>query len=157
MKGKCPIVYRKDLPARVGIFPKHAQNPESIRWFPIETCAIFHTLGAWEELSSRGDTLIHFVASRLPDFTLDLNADFSRGPTRVYHWVFNWNTSETIREDEVLKEQVPYSLDFLKTNPTKTGGKLEIKCIYFACLAFLASLLFLVTASFNSGVGLIVC
>jgi len=53
MKGESPLYFDRDLPARFGLLPRHAEG-SAVRWFEAPSCYVFHTLNAFEQ----GDEVI---------------------------------------------------------------------------------------------------
>lgn len=115
MRAKMPIVFQKDLPARVAVFNRYPSGTHSIKWFHITSCAIFHTFGAWEERNSVGDLIIGLAACRLPDFSMKIRK--VGGFTRPYLYKFNLTTGETVEERCIFStlEGHDFSIDFRKS------------------------------------------
>lgn len=59
MQGKFPVVYRRELGARIGVLPRYGVASD-VRWFEVVPGAVFHTVNAWEE----GDAVV-LVACRM--------------------------------------------------------------------------------------------
>jgi len=53
MAGQFPVVYRRELGARIGVLPRRG-HASDVRWFEVTPGALFHTVNAWEE----GDTVV---------------------------------------------------------------------------------------------------
>ena len=41
--------FRRDIPGRIGIFPRHATESTQVQWFEVEPYCVSHTACAWEE------------------------------------------------------------------------------------------------------------
>jgi len=52
-RGKTKVVFRDDVPARVGVLPRFGSNAD-VRWFETSPCYMYHTVNAWEE----GDEIV---------------------------------------------------------------------------------------------------
>ena len=122
MKGKSPLYFNRDLPARFGLLPRHAEGSQ-VRWFEAPSCYVFHTLNAFEQ----GDEVI-LDACRMP--TVDLGSlDSSTAPTpesrrqmsegsgqSLHRWRFNAKTGAV--KEEPLDDQ---SSDFPRVNDSLAG------------------------------------
>ena len=53
MEGRFPVVYRRELGARIGVMPRRG-DASQVRWFEVTPGAVFHTVNAWEE----GDAVV---------------------------------------------------------------------------------------------------
>lgn len=122
MKGESPLYFNRDLPARFGLLPRHAEGSQ-VRWFEAPSCYVFHTLNAFEQ----GDEVI-LDACRMP--TVDLGSlDSSTAPTpesrrqmsegsgqSLHRWRFNAKTGAV--KEEPLDDQ---SSDFPRVNDSLAG------------------------------------
>lgn len=52
-RGKTKVIFRDDVPARIGVLPRRGTNNE-LRWFETSPCYMYHTVNAWEE----GDEIV---------------------------------------------------------------------------------------------------
>ena len=122
MRGESPLQFKKDLPSRFGILPRHAQGSE-IRWFEAPACYVFHTLNAFEQ----GDEVI-LDACRISEIdmgSLDSSVAPSAGDRKMlrddseqslYRWRFNLNTGAV--KEERLDDQTS---DFPRVNDGLVG------------------------------------
>ncbi len=98
MKGESPLHFDRNLPARFGLLPRHAEGSQ-VRWFEAPSCYVFHTLNAFED----GDDVI-LDACRMEDFDMG-SLDSTTAPTpesrrllrddspqSLYRWRFNMKT-----------------------------------------------------------------
>ena len=58
-KGRNRIRFFEDRPSRIGVVPRLGSE---VRWFDVQPCYVYHTIGAWED----GDT-IELIACRIAD------------------------------------------------------------------------------------------
>lgn len=113
-KGKNPVDYRPDLPARIGLAPK--ESGETI-WFSVETCYCFHLLNCWESKNSKNEIEVTVIGCRLPDFNLTTYHQSS--PTRPYLWKLNVTTGIVV--EKVLFDGLNYGTDFPRCSPKLQG------------------------------------
>jgi carotenoid cleavage dioxygenase len=120
-QGKNPLEFRKDLPARLGVFPKYygAGGQGGLKWITVKTCYVFHTLNAWEQIDSNGDILIYLIASRMLDFSM--TKFVSDNFTRPYLWIVNYSQGSLQYEGSLIEDDLPYSADFPRMNPSLLG------------------------------------
>ena len=73
-EGLNPFHHRRDMPARFGVLPRHAESAAELQWFEVPPLSLFHFANAWEERGSgvRGGTVIVIVGCR--GDTMDLAA-----------------------------------------------------------------------------------
>lgn len=96
MRAQPMMKYKPEFVARVGILPRHGDG-DSIRWFEIEPCYVFHTLNAYEE----GQTVV-LEACRFESFPDMLAGGTSKssdplaggGPEapKLHRWKFDLNS-----------------------------------------------------------------
>ena len=70
-----PYRWNQDYPARIGILPRDAEG-DTVRWFEIDPCYIFHTLNAYDD----GDTVVVDVVKHPKMFDTVLTGP-DEGPT----------------------------------------------------------------------------
>ena len=128
MKGESPLYFDRNLPARFGLLPRHAEGSQ-VRWFEAPSCYVFHTLHAFEE----GDDVV-LDACRMEDFDMG-SLDSTTAPTpesrrmlrddspqSLYRWRFNTKTgavSEGALDDQ--KSDFPRVADALAGYKARFG------------------------------------
>ncbi len=122
MQGESPLYFDRNLPARFGILPRHA-NGEDIRWFESDPCYVFHTLNAFEQ----GNEVI-LDACRMAevdlgalDSTVAPDAESRRlvredADQTLYRWRFDLETGDV--KEERLDDQTS---DFPRVNDSLVG------------------------------------
>lgn len=122
MRGESPLQFKRDVPSRFGILPRHGDGAQ-VRWFEAPSCYVFHTLNAFEQ----GDEVV-LDACRMT--SIDMGAlDSSVAPTpedrqlirddadqSLYRWRFNLATGDV--KEEPLDDQ---SSDFPRVNDGLVG------------------------------------
>ncbi|MFB2923537.1 carotenoid oxygenase family protein [Aerosakkonema funiforme] len=118
--GEVPIEFDRDRKSRIGILPRHGNN-ESIRWFTIPNCAIFHVANAYEE-----DSEVILIANRMdycnffvPNYKQNgevLNFDLET--LKMCRWRINLTTG--VVKEEII-DDVP--ADFPGINDRLTGRR----------------------------------
>jgi carotenoid cleavage dioxygenase-like enzyme len=86
MSGGPAFAWEPEKGAFIGVMARNA-GVETMRWFEVEACYVFHPMNAWEE----GD-LIHADVMEYPAAPLFPNADGSRGrdaEARLVRWTFD--------------------------------------------------------------------
>jgi carotenoid cleavage dioxygenase len=125
--GKSMMVFAPEVGARVGVLGRRAAG-DSIRWFEIKTCFIFHTLNAYDD----GDEVV-LLAVRYDHYpsAFDFSArprgrletpDWNDGRPAMYRWRFNLATG-TVREEKLddLHVEMPRVNDGLMAAKTRYG------------------------------------
>jgi len=128
-EDKLPFVYNKAKGARFGLLPRRACG-ESVRWFDLPGCMIFHSLGAWEEEDGQR---VRLFACRLEDFSLDLApASGSQAPRTVdagsptlFEFVFNLQTGEATQSCVVPLPLGCTGMDFPRAHPALVGRRIR--------------------------------
>lgn len=95
-EGRTPWKHRADIPTRFGIFPRHCEDPDKVRWFDAKSCQIFHTINAFEQ---DGGRTVVLRACRAESY--DMGFDGSDNPKfwlYPYEWVFDLVTGQTLSE-----------------------------------------------------------
>jgi carotenoid cleavage dioxygenase len=133
IKGKIPLAFNRQGKSRIGIIPRHGDN-NSLRWFEVPTCMVYHTVNAYEE----GDEIV-ILAMRMPSTNLlipsdDIENDKISGNeiAVLCRWSINLKTGEIA--EELLDDQVT---EFPRINDNLVGRKMRY--IYAAELASYAS------------------
>jgi carotenoid cleavage dioxygenase len=86
-----PYSWNPDYPARIGVMPREGGNRD-VRWFDIDPCYVFHTLGAYEQPSEQGGTTVVLDAVRHPRmFATDPHGP-DEGSTALHRWRLNLTT-----------------------------------------------------------------
>ena len=58
--------FRRDIPGRIGIFPRYARNKSEVQWFDVDPFCVSHTACAWEEEEDKtGHTVIVIVTNNI--------------------------------------------------------------------------------------------
>ncbi|KAJ9507854.1 hypothetical protein QJQ45_021212 [Haematococcus lacustris] len=83
-QNSLPIVYKSELPARLGLVPHGSSSPEDAQWFELPSFMAFHVANAWEEgplvklyvcamsqFDMGAKSYREELGSRLTEFTLD--------------------------------------------------------------------------------------
>lgn len=133
IKGKIPLAFNRQGKSRIGIIPRHGDN-NSIRWFEVPTCMVYHTVNAYEDGSE-----IILLATRMPSTNLLIPSDdIENGKTSeneialLYRWSINLKTGAIA--EELLDNKVT---EFPRINDNLIGRKMRY--IYAAELASYAS------------------
>jgi len=118
------LYFDKQHGSRIGIIPRHATDPNSIRWFTVSTCYMFHTVNAWED----GDIVV-ITGARLESLNLnslgggwiDPNYDYENDTymAQLYEWRINIKTGEV--EEELILANI--FVEFPQINPSLIGVK----------------------------------
>ena len=87
--GKFPYEWQGDLyPAKMAILKSDGEEKD-IKWFPVETCSIFHTINAYESLDNSNEITLDAVR---------FHSQWKNGPydlsekSHIYRYVFNLET-----------------------------------------------------------------
>ena len=83
MQGSVGIwQFRRDIPGKIGIFPRHATDGSQVRWFTVEPFCVSHTACAWEEVDADdGQPIVVVVTNNIghesfsPTFPLETPVD----------------------------------------------------------------------------------
>ena len=74
--------FRRDIPGKIGIFPRHATDGSQVRWFNVEPFCVSHTACAWEEVDADdGQPIVVVVTNNIghesfsPTFPLETPVD----------------------------------------------------------------------------------
>ncbi|KAG6544250.1 hypothetical protein Mapa_014253 [Marchantia paleacea] len=82
LDGKTAIVFKHDTYSRIGVVPRFG-NSNSVRWFTVETCAMFHMFNAYD---NGNEIVMHGLRSKMSYLNTDEKLDkakwYSRGLTR---------------------------------------------------------------------------
>ncbi|KAG0242201.1 hypothetical protein BGW41_004633 [Actinomortierella wolfii] len=60
VQGKPILTFRKELPSRFGIIPREynaARDKDKVFWFETDSCFIYHTATAWDEVETSGNVV----------------------------------------------------------------------------------------------------
>ena len=58
--------FLRDIPGRIGIFPRHATHHTSVQWFDVEPYCVSHTACAWEETDTDGkNTIVVIITNNI--------------------------------------------------------------------------------------------
>lgn len=114
-KGQRKLEFRRDMPSRFGILPRHGDNA-SVRWFEAKPCFILHLSNCYED----GDTVVmdgciqtnpHKPAvGEAPKTRAEAyqrmrdHLDKYNNPTQMYRWTFNLKTGTT--KEEMLDDEI---------------------------------------------------
>ncbi|WP_306364898.1 carotenoid oxygenase family protein [Nocardia sp. CC227C] len=91
---RLPARWNPAHPARVGLLPRES-GPETIRWFDVAPCYVFHPLNAYED----GDTVVLDVVRHPRMFVTDRNGP-DEGATTLDRWVVD-TAAGTVRESRL--------------------------------------------------------
>lgn len=94
-RGETAFAFERDRPSRFGILPRHGDN-QTIRWFEVLSCYIFHTLNAYEA----GDEIVLIACRMGSTSVLGASPGSHEGDNRqiqsdvplLYRWQFNLKT-----------------------------------------------------------------
>jgi carotenoid cleavage oxygenase len=81
-----PYRWNPRYPARLGVMPRQGGNAD-VRWFDIEPCYVFHTLGAYDE----GNSIVLDVVRHPKMFDTDTHGP-NEGPPTLERWTINLTT-----------------------------------------------------------------
>ncbi|CAI9093528.1 OLC1v1029040C1 [Oldenlandia corymbosa var. corymbosa] len=141
VKGGSLIRFEKDQFARIGVMPRYG-DADSVRWFGVETCFVFHMFNCFEE---EDEVVVRGCRARGsiipgPDLGLNKLEWFSRGFkhvnsvekneeenfqdgalfSRVHEWRLNMQTGE-VKEMNLTGDE--FSMDFPMINESYVGIK----------------------------------
>lgn len=86
-----PYSWNPRYPARIGIMPRDGGNRD-VRWFDIDPCYVFHTLGAYDEPNEQGgDTVVLDAVRHARMFATDPHGP-NEGPSGLHRWRLNLTT-----------------------------------------------------------------
>lgn len=63
-QGKTRVRFFRDRPSRIGVLPRYGQGSD-VRWFSCAPFYMYHTINAWEETDTDGNTRIVLVGCRI--------------------------------------------------------------------------------------------
>ncbi|WPB94441.1 carotenoid oxygenase family protein [Streptomyces malaysiensis] len=86
-----PYDWDEGFEARIGVLPRHDPRAR-VRWFPIDPCAVFHTLNAYEA----GDSIVLY-AVRYPQLSWN---EVVESPSVLWRWTIDLRTG-SVREEQV--------------------------------------------------------
>jgi carotenoid cleavage dioxygenase-like enzyme len=127
-QGKRKVLFSKEKPARFGIVPRHGGE---IRWFETPACYMYHTVNAWEEKTSEGETTIVVTGCRIdnpiPTVPHEQEPDiarlyFLRLHPFHYRWRFNLSSGQVTEEQlDDIPTEFPRMNDSFLGRPTRFG------------------------------------
>lgn len=94
-----PYSWDHDYPARIGVL---ARGGGDVRWFDVDPCYVFHTLGAYEEVDGDGGTVVVLDAVRHSTMFLADPHGPGGGRTWLHQWRLDLRTgrvTETVLDD----------------------------------------------------------
>jgi len=92
MRGEMPIRWSDDYPARLGVMPRNGTD-ESVVWYDIDPCYVFHPMNAYEE-----DGNIILDVARLPHIWRDGPMDFPE--PALHRWTID-TSSGLVAEEQI--------------------------------------------------------
>ena len=117
--------FQRNIPGRIGIFPRHAKSSKEVRWFEVAPFCVSHTATAWEEREREHPNdlpIIVIVTNNIgfenfaPTFSTETPSD---PDANLHEYRMNLNTG-TVTETTLLRIRS----DFPNTN-SKWLGKDE--------------------------------
>ena len=130
--------FRRDVPGRIGIFPRHAQDESEVEWFDVEPFCVSHVVNAWEEevMVAEGEepvVEVVIVANNIgyESFNPQFPAETPRDPDANLH---KWRlrlARKTNRKETAAAAAAQESVlrrvrsDFPQYNHTRTGRPLR--------------------------------
>ena len=126
-----PILqWEGDRPSYLGIFPR-SQGPSSIRWLPMDTSFMWHTLNAF----SRGSTLCIDLVKyrRMPNYDSFEDVRFSSDPAEFAGRLVRWSVDLDGDTDDVREEVLDDLIcEFPRVDERVVGA--EHRHAYFLCM-----------------------
>ena len=122
-----PYSWDPRYPARIGVMPREGVNAD-VRWFDIDPCYVFHTLGAFDELASNGTAtavVLDAVRHRRMFVTDPHGPD--EGPPQLHRWRLDLVTgavTETVLDEH--GQEFPRADDRVLGRPHRYGYSLAL-------------------------------
>lgn len=111
-----PYAWNPKYPARIGVMAR--EGAETVRWFEVEPCYVFHPLNAYSEVAPSGDELLVLDVVRYARmFDKDRRGPGDAPPT-LDRWTVNLTTG-TVRSER--RDDRPQ--EFPRINEALLGGK----------------------------------
>lgn len=131
MKGKLPIVFKKEDKARIGVIPLDATDGSCMRWFDMpETFMAFHVLNAWNEGGTpNAPEKIHLVSCNFREFDINFNSPDEDATPETMSTpctsTLDLTTGEATQKNLLppLKDGVLESIDFPQIRRSLVGRK----------------------------------
>ena len=121
IKGEIPLAFNPKRKSRIGIILRHGDN-NSLRWFEVPTCMVYHTVNAYEEGSE-----IVLLGLRMPSTNLLIPSDdIENGKNsenemaKMCRWRIDLKTG--VIAEELLDDQVT---EFPRINDNLVGRKMR--------------------------------
>jgi carotenoid cleavage dioxygenase len=80
-----PYRWNPRYPARIGVMPRNGNNTD-VRWFDIDPCYVFHTLGAYDAVDEHGATTVVLDTVRHHRMFLTDPHGPNEGPPTLHRW-----------------------------------------------------------------------
>ena len=107
-QGKTRVRFFRDRPSRIGVLPRYGHG-DQVRWFSCAPFYMYHTINAWEERGSDGNTRIVLVGCRIENPLADdpenpageglvPTIGFLRLAPRLHRWTLNLTTGSVQEE-----------------------------------------------------------
>lgn len=118
--GDLPYSWNPDYPARIGVMSRHGDGTD-VRWFEIEPCYVFHTLGAYDH----GDTVVCDVVRHRTMFVDDVHGP-DEGPPTLCRWTVDL-AADTVGESDLddRPQEFPRADERLLGRPHRYGYALQ--------------------------------
>jgi carotenoid cleavage dioxygenase-like enzyme len=110
VRGRMPMRWHHRAQARIGVLPVRG-TAEQVRWFPVEPCYVFHTVGAFED----GQRVVVDAVRYERSFAEDHELGFECDPA-LWRWTLDLVTG-AVREEQLADHFV----EFPQTDPRRTG------------------------------------
>lgn len=114
MTGGFPFGWNANREARIGLLPRSSYNPDEIVWCPVDPCALFHPMNAFEDAS--GNVVLD-VCRFDKMFDQDRRGPFGDALPTLWRWTANPGAA-TVAEVEISDRPQ----EFPRHNP-KVGGQ----------------------------------
>jgi carotenoid cleavage dioxygenase len=126
-EDKLPFHFDKAKGTRFGLLPRTGDGTTQTRWFDVEGCMIFHSLGAFDE----GNT-VRLFACRMDNFSLELPPSdgtqfhprtVDGGSPTLFEWTLDLGTSTATQQCVVPLPEGCTGMDFPTKHPHLVGQR----------------------------------